>query len=311
MLRLVNATANVTLLVINATLVPLDSITFLPLQMKTVTNVIVMTMGQPVSFAMSPLDNVLAKTTISLVYCVTAVFLDFSTSRIPKNVNAMRMDRSTLLVTMEAESVPAIPTLLEINVPNVPLNILHFPLVMLVCVTLKVLLIILVTTMANVLVIITLLVTNATSVRMEQTIFQPVTSVLPNTGLLDGYLIYPIVKLVTVMRQDPQATIVTQLLDNAPARKTLPETNATNPLPDTTTFLNLKNVLVMAMGLLITIVITLENVFASQTLSEIIVTNVLLDFLDFHLAKQLANVTMMALQFTIVMKMENVLANPM
>ena len=41
-------------------------------------------MGQPVSFAMSPLDNVLAKTTISLVYCVTAVFLDFSTSRIPK-----------------------------------------------------------------------------------------------------------------------------------------------------------------------------------------------------------------------------------
>ena len=42
------------------------------------------------------------------------------------------------------------------------------------------------------------------------------------------------------MRQDPQATIVTQLLDNAPARKTLPETNATNPLPDTTTFLSLK-----------------------------------------------------------------------
>ena len=34
-----------------------------------------------------------------------------------------------------------------------------------------------------------------TSVRMEQTIFQPVTSVLPNTGLLDGYLIYPIVKV--------------------------------------------------------------------------------------------------------------------
>jgi uncharacterized membrane protein len=154
-------------------------------------------------------------------------------------------------------------------------------------------------------------VTNATSVLMEQTIFQPVTSVLPNTGLLDGYLIYPIVKLVTVMRQDPQATIATQLLDNAPARKTLPETNATNPLPDTTTFLNLKNVLVMAMGLLITIVITLENVFVSQTLSEIIVTNVLQDSLDFHLAKQLANVTMMALQFTIVMKMENVLANLM
>merc|ERR1719464_2163306 len=212
---------------------------------------------------------------------------------------------------MEAESVPAIPTLSEINVPNVQLNILHFPLVMLVCVTLKVLLIILVTTTENVRVIITLLVTNATSVRMEQTIFQPVTSVLPNTGLLDGYSIYPIVKLVTVMRQDPQATIVTQLLDNAPARKTLPETNATNPLLGTTTFLSLKNVLVMAMGLLITIVITLENVFASQTLSEIIVTNVLLDFLDFHLAKQLANVTMMALQFTIVMKMENVLANPM
>merc|ERR1712051_803648 len=181
---------------------------------------------------------------------------------------------------------------------------------MLVCVTLKVLLIILVTTMENVRVIITLLVTNATSVRMEQTIFQPVTSVLPNTGLLDGYLIYPIVKLVTVMRLDPQATIVTQLLDNAPARKTLPETNATNPLPDITTFLSLKNVLVMAMGLLITIVITLENVSASQTLSEIIVTSALLDFLDFHLAK-LANVTMMALQFTIVMKMENVLANPM
>ena len=42
------------------------------------------------------------------------------------------------------------------------------------------------------------------------------------------------------MRQDLQATIVTQLLDNAPARKTLPETNATNPLPDTTTFLSLK-----------------------------------------------------------------------
>merc|ERR550534_1200653 len=148
------------------------------------------------------------------------------------------MDRSTLLVTTAAESVPAIPTLLEINVPNVPLNILHFPLVMRVCVTLKVLLIILVTTMENVLVIITLLVTNATSVRMEQTIFQPVTSVLPNTGLLDGYSIYPIVKLVTVTRQDPQA---------------------------------------------------------------IIVTSVLLDFSDFHLAK-LANVTMMALQFTIVMK---------
>jgi hypothetical protein len=298
MLKLVNAIANVMLLVTNATLVLLDSITFLPLQMKTVTNVIVMTTGQPVSFAMSPLDNVLAKTTISLVYCVTAVFLDFSTSRIPKNVNAMRMDLSTLLVTTAAESVPAIPTLLEINVPNVPLNILHFPLVMLVCVMLKVLLIILVTTMENVLVIITLLVTNATSV-------------LPNTGLLDGYLIYPIVKLVTVMRQDHQATIATQLLDNAPARKTLPETNVTNPLLDTTTFLNLKNVLVMAMGLLITIVITLENVFASQTLSEIIVTSVLLDFSDFHLAKQLANVTMMALQFTIVMKMENVLANPM
>jgi hypothetical protein len=242
---------------------------------------------------------------------VTAVFLDFSTSQIPKNVNAMRMDLSTLLVTMAAESVPAIPTLLEINVPNVQLNILHFPLVMLVCVTLKVLLIILVTTTENVRVIITLLVTNATSVRMEQTIFQPVTSVLPNTGLLDGYLICPIVKLATVMRQDHQATIVTQLLDNAPARKTLPETNATNPLPDTTTFLSLKNVLVMAMGLLITIVIILENVFASQTLSEIIVTSVLQDFLDFHLAKQLANVTMMALQFTTVMKMENVLANPM
>jgi uncharacterized membrane protein len=221
------------------------------------------------------------------------------------------MDLSTHLVMTAAESVPAIPTLLEINVPNVPLNILHFPLVMLVCVTLKVLLIILVTTTENVRVIITLLVTNATSVRMEQTIFQPVTSVLPNTGLLDGYSIYPIVKLVTVMRQDHQATIVTQILDNAPARKTLPETNATNPLPDTTTFLSLKNVLVMAMGLLITIVITLENVFASQTLSEIIVTSVLLDFSDFHLAKQLANVTMMALQFTIVMKMENVLANPM
>jgi hypothetical protein len=47
-----------------------------------------------------------------------------------QNVNAMRMDLSTLLVTTEAESVPAIPTLLEINVPNVPLNILHFPLVM-------------------------------------------------------------------------------------------------------------------------------------------------------------------------------------
>jgi hypothetical protein len=42
------------------------------------------------------------------------------------------------------------------------------------------------------------------------------------------------------MKLDPQATIVTQLLDNAPARKTLPETNATNPLPDTTTFLSLK-----------------------------------------------------------------------
>ena len=42
----------------------------------------------------------------------------------------MRMDLSTLLVTTAAESVPAIPTLLEINVPNVPLNILHFPLVM-------------------------------------------------------------------------------------------------------------------------------------------------------------------------------------
>jgi hypothetical protein len=242
---------------------------------------------------------------------VTAVFLDFSTSRIPKNVNVMLMDQLTLLATMVAESVLAIPTLLEINVPNVPLNILHFPLVMLVCVTLKVLLIILVMTTENVRVIITLLVTNATSVRMEQTIFQPVTSVLPNTGLLDGYSIYPIVKLVTVMRQDHQATIVTQLLDNAPARKTLPVTNATIPLPDSTTFLSLKNVLVMAMGLLITIVIILENVLASQTLSEIIVTNVLLDFLDFHLAKQLANVTMMALQFTIVMKMENVLANPM
>ena len=47
-------------------------------------------------------------------------------------------------------------------------------------------------------------------------------------------------QLATVMRQDPQATIVTQLLDNAPARKTLPETNATNPLLDTTTFLSLK-----------------------------------------------------------------------
>jgi len=119
------------------------------------------------------------------------------------------------------------------------------------------------------------------------------------------------VKLVTVMSQDLQATIVTQLLVNAPARKTLPETNATIPLPDSTTFLSLKNVLVMAMGLLITIVITLENVFVSQTLSEIVVTNALQDSLDFHLAKQLANVTMMALQFTIVMKMENVLANPM
>merc|ERR550534_327356 len=153
------------------------------------------------------------------------------------------MDRSTLLVTTEAESVPAIPTLLEINVPNVPLNILHFPLAMLVCVTLKVLLIILVTTTENVRVIITLLVTNATSVRMEQTIFQPVTSVLPNTGLSDGYSIYPIVKLATVMRLDRQATIVTQLLDNAPARKTLPETNATNPLLETMTFLSLKNYL--------------------------------------------------------------------
>ena len=121
-----------------------------------------MTMGHPVSFAMSPLDNVLAKTTKSLVYCVTAVFLDFSTSRIRKNVNVMLMDQLTLLATMAAESVLAIPTLLAINVPNVPLNILHFPLVMPVCVTLKVLLIILVTTMENVLVIITLLVTNAT-----------------------------------------------------------------------------------------------------------------------------------------------------
>jgi len=118
------------------------------------------------------------------------------------------------------------------------------------------------------------------------------------------------VKLVTAMSQDLQATIVTQLLDNAPARKTLPETNATIPLPDSTTFLSLKNVLVMAMVLLITIVITLENVFVSQTLSEILVISVLQDFLDFHLAK-LANVTMMALQFTIAMKMENVLANPM
>ena len=43
----------------------------------------------------------------------------------------------------------------------------------------------------------------------------------------------------------------------------------------------------MAMVLLITIVITLENVFASQTLSEIVVTNVLQDFMDFHLAKVL------------------------
>ena len=47
-----------------------------------------------------------------------------------QNVNAMRMDLSTILVTLAAESVPAIPTLLEINVPNVQLNILHFPLVM-------------------------------------------------------------------------------------------------------------------------------------------------------------------------------------
>ena len=56
--------------------------------------------------------------------------------------------------------------------------------------------------------------------------------------LKNNYLVF--LQLATVMRQDHQATIVTQLLDNAPARKTLPETNATNPLPDTTTFLSLK-----------------------------------------------------------------------
>merc|ERR1719367_1318689 len=113
-----------------------------------------------------------------------------------------------------AENVVATPTLLETNVPNALLNILHSQLVKFVCAMLRDLKITLVMKMENAFVTLTLLETSVINVMVD---------------FLDSLLVE---RHVNVTMKDPQSTIVTKMAC-VHAKKTLSETNVTPVWKDT------------------------------------------------------------------------------
>jgi hypothetical protein len=205
-------------------------------------------------------------------------------------------------VTTTAENVIVTPILLETNVPNALLNILHSPLVKLACAMLMDLKIILVMKMENVFVTPMSLETNANNVLLDLWNSQPATSVLPN-------ILAKPAKNVNVIRMVLPATIAIQLTENVLVTNTLSVTIVIPPNQDFLTSLIQNHVLAMVRVLSIIIVIAMENVLAKKILLGISATNVQVDSMDFQVVKQHANVMMMVLQSTTVTRMECAHAN--
>jgi hypothetical protein len=204
-------------------------------------------------------------------------------------------------VTTTAENVIVTPILLETNVPNALLNILHSPLVKLACAMLMDLKIILVMKMENVFVTLMSLETNANNVLLDLSNSQPATSVLPN-------ILAKPAKNVNVIRMVLPAMIAIQLTENVLVMNTLSVTIVIPPNQDFLTSLIQNHVLAMVRALSIIIAIAMENVLAKKILLGISATNVQVDSLDSPVVKH-ANVMMMVLQFTTVTRMECAHAN--
>lgn len=200
-------------------------------------------------------------------------------SLIQNFVNVTLRDQLEQNVTMEVENVIAKKMLLEINVPNVLLNIMDSLLVKIVCVTLRDQLTILVTKMENAPAMTISPEKNATSVQRDMSNFLGATSVLPNTSIIQ------IVKLVTAIPMVQWIRHV-MLRENVSVKKILLETNVIKRNLDSMTFPNQKNVYVIPKDRKVLHVrMIVVNVPANLMWLETNVTNVRLDFSDFHLVK--------------------------
>jgi len=146
---------------------------------------------------------------------VTEVFQGILISQILNHVNVMRKAHKELNAMTIVENVIVTTILLEINVHNVPLNILPSQLVKLVCVMLRDLKIILVTKVENAFVMLTSLEINVMHVLMDLLNSQLVISVLHN-------ILEKPAKNVSVIQKVLLATIAIQLMENAHVMNTSP-----------------------------------------------------------------------------------------